>query len=477
VALRALASGGSDRGGSDRRGSLAGALRLRDAERLRRYRQYQDFYDGRHFERPRNGRTNLVLNYARTVVDKGIGYLLGRGLGFSVPPEREDSSRDRARARRAEALLYDVYLDNDLDAVDLQVAQNAGLLGDGIYKVFFDPLTGRIRVVNVDPFCFFASWAVDDPSRLLRAEVAYTIASADADAFLAGAGAGAAAGGEAVASLSATVEVVERWTAAEFHLLVGDQEARRGPNPYGWIPFVHVPNLQPPNRFWGVSDLQDVIPINRELNERVSDQADVIRYHADPPTIFKGVTEHSDLAVGPGTVWDIPSDADVKLLEWQGQPPAVQAHIELVFRSLYEVSETPRTAFGDSGRQALSGVALETELRPIIQKTLRRRVFWTRALRRRNALILRLAEQYGVSGARPGLFAPYHSRVIWPPMVPRDDAQEVRNNVALVAAGLRSVRTAMDALGTESPEEELARILADRASLGRSEPEDGGEDV
>ena len=38
-----------------------------------------------------------------------------------------------------------------------------------------------------------------------------------------------------------------------------------------------------------------MIPINRELDERLSDQADLIRYHADPPVIFKGVTDHSKL--------------------------------------------------------------------------------------------------------------------------------------------------------------------------------------
>jgi hypothetical protein len=58
----------------------------------------------------------------------------------------------------------------------------------------------------------------------------------------------------------------------------------------------HVPNLQPANQFWGASDLLDVIPINRELDERMSDRADLIKYHADPPVVFKGVTDHSDLA-------------------------------------------------------------------------------------------------------------------------------------------------------------------------------------
>ena len=48
--------------------------------------------------------------------------------------------------------------------------------------------------------------------------------------------------------------------------------------------------------------------------------------------------------MGPGTVWDLPRDADVKLLEWQGQPVAVQEHLNLVLRALYETAETPRSA-------------------------------------------------------------------------------------------------------------------------------------
>ena len=183
----------------------------------------------------------------------------------------------------------------------------------------------------------------------------------------------------------------------------------------------------------------------------------------------------TDLPVGPGTVWEIPPDADVKLLEWHGQPVAVQEHIERVLRAIYELSETPRTAFGDSGR-LLSGVALEVELRPLIQKTLRKRTFWTAGLRRRNAMVLRLAERFGVripgtrARAAAGSFAPYRTRVIWPPMVPQDDTREVANNVALVQAGLRSHRAAMAALGEQDPEAELARVAADRATVASVTP-------
>jgi hypothetical protein len=465
---------------------LAGEVarpRLQDGARLRRYRQYQDFYEGRHFERPRNGRSTLVLNYARAIVDKGIAYLLGRGIGFGVVPLREGDDEDRQRAARAEQLLYDVTWQNDAEAIDLQVAQNAAVLGDGVYKVLLDPAQGQIRILSVDPRTFFPTWAGDDSSALRRVEVVYSLGAED----LALGGYGLAASeAEALCGVNGLAEVVERWTPSELEVGVARTTTRRGPNPYGCIPFVHVPNLPLANEPWGVSDLVDMIPINREINERVSDQADVIRFHADPPIVFRGVTDHADLAVGPGTVWDIPSDADVKLLEWHGQSVAVGEHIERLYRTLYEVTETPRTSFGDSGR-LLSGVALEMELRPIVQRTLRKRVWWTRALRRRSALILELAQRYGLGGrasAAPLTVEAHRIRVLWPPMLPKDDVTEVQNQVRLVTAGLRSHRTAMDALGTESPEEELARVLADRETLVSQETGDmnqgsggGGDDL
>src|SRR6476661_7073104 len=97
-------------------------LALADAERLRNYQSFQDFYDGKHVAQVRRGRSALVLNYARAIVDKGVSYLLGGGVGFAVVPVAEQDREARERARRAEALLYQVYWDNDLDALDLQGA-------------------------------------------------------------------------------------------------------------------------------------------------------------------------------------------------------------------------------------------------------------------------------------------------------------------------------------------------------------------
>ena len=268
--------------------SLADALRSRDAARLRRYREYLDFYEGKQWLRPRQGRSSLTVNYARAIVDKGASYLLGRGLNFAVPSEPEGLAAEAAQ--RAERLLYEIYQDNDLDAVDLAAALNAGLLGDAVFKVFYEPIERRIRVVNVDPLGFFPRWSADDLGSFWRVDLAYRLAADEARRLYGKPARSNSAG-------SGEVDVVESWTASELRLLVDGEEVRQGPNPYQMLPFVHLANLQPPNEHWGVSDLRDVLGLNRALNERLSDQADLIRYHADPPVVFTGVSEHTDLAV------------------------------------------------------------------------------------------------------------------------------------------------------------------------------------
>jgi len=233
VAIRPLSGSGSP--------SLAAGLRLRDAARLRRYKRMLDAYEGRHFDRPRTGRSSLVLNYAKPVVDKGVAYLLGRGLGFAVPPRRQGVKRDQERAARAEQLLYDVYWDNDLEAIDLQVAQNAGVLGDGVYKVWYDVVGARIRVACVDPCSFFARFAGDDPSTLVRVEVAYQLG---AEELVDGGYVADVATARGLVGQAEVAEVVERWSVAELVVFVADRLVRRSPNPYGWIPFVHTTNGQ-----------------------------------------------------------------------------------------------------------------------------------------------------------------------------------------------------------------------------------------
>jgi len=75
----------------------------------------------------------------------------------------------------------------------------------------------------------------------------------------------------------------------------------------------------------------------------------------------------------------------------------------------------------------------------------------------------------------PASYDPWEVEWEYPPIVSRDREKEVRSNVAMVAAGAMSRRTAMERDGLD-PDTELERIEAEEVEdLGREDEEDGGE--
>ena len=112
----------------------------------------------------------------------------------------------------------------------------------------------------------------------------------------------------------------------------------------------------------------------------------------------------------------MPEQARAYLLDLL-QGGGVRLHVEyvdLVYRTLHDLAETPRVAFGDSGGDR-SGVALQTELDPLLRKVQRKRLVRTAALRQRDRLILRVLEQH--TGQR---FEGVRTDIAWGPIFPRD---------------------------------------------------------
>ena len=131
--------------------------------------------------------------------------------------------------------------------------------------------------------------------------------------------------------------------------------------------------------------------------------------------------------------------------------PAGPLAINLIYRTLHDLGESPRTAFGEN-RQGLSGVALNTELDPLLKKVQRKRLIRSAAYRRRNELILRVLERFTGES-----YAPYRTRIVWGPVLPQDRSRQVADERVLVEAGIHSRRRAAEAPGVEDPEGEFAR--------------------
>jgi hypothetical protein len=424
----------------------------RDGARRARYREYLDFYEGNQWQgRPLPGERRLTINYARALVRKCVSYLFPEPVTVAVSPEGSDATA-RERARRAEEALARVYAENDLAAVDFDAAVDAAVLGDGAFKVVWDEAARRPAVTAVDVQGLSAWWEADDPRRLIRVVqktiVASEVRSTNYEVRSTKVGTLQEPGG-------GPVVMIEDWTAERFTLTVGGEVVRDGPNPFGWLPYVIFANAPRPQEFWGESDLVDLIEPARELNRRMSGVARVLELSGNPIAVLENVEATEGIQVGPGALWELPEGAKAYLLDLLGGG-GVGLHlqyIDLLYRVLHDLAETPRTAFGDAGRQ-LSGTALEVEIQPLVQKVKRKRRVWDSVFARRNALILDLLVRFGGLDLGPGR----RTTAIWGAILPTDREALIRQQVQLVEHGLAARRSALAQLGVEDPERELGLI-------------------
>ena len=425
-----------------------------DIDRIKGYKELLDFYQGRQWEgRERRGDRRLVFNYARVFIDKITSYLMS-GMNFAVDAA-EDSDEARARAQKAEAALYRVYEDNSLEQLDLETEIDCAILGDAGYKVIWDAAAKKVRVTAPDVQGIYAWWVGDDTSQVWRLASKYSL-SAEETEFL-----------YQVKPRGKTATVVELWTAQDFELYLDNALVERKPNPYGFIPFIIYPNLHEPKKFWGISDLPQIIESQRELNRAMSQLSRILELSGNPIAVLENVEESEDIAIRPGAVWNIPEDAKAYLLDLL-QGGGINLHINyinLLYRALHDISEAPRSAFGGTERD-LSGVALQIELNPLLQKVRRKRLIRTAAYNRRNEMILKLLEKYQGES-----FGDNRLRVVWGPVLPQDIDRQVNNEQILVQTGIHSRRRAMDEIGVRDPDYEFKRWLEERETILRMNKE------
>ena len=423
-----------------------------DSERLRAYRENLEFYNGSQWTgRSRSRERRLTFNYAKVFVDKITSYLMS-GLSTAIDPA---SAEDSEKSHRAEDAIYKVYESNNLEQLDFDTELDTAILGDGCYKVTWDSRERRVRVSAPDVQGIFVWWLGDDVTRVWRVASRYQL-SADEVKFLYGIGSNRRIGPAGGKSQST---VVELW--------IDETLFERKANPYGFIPFVIYPNIREPKKFWGVSDIPALMEPARELNRALSQLSLILELSGNPIAVLENIENAQDIAVQPGAVWEIPERAKAYLLDLL-QGGGVKLHvdyIDLLYRTLHDLSESPRTAFGDNER-GLSGVALEMELHPLLQKVKRKRTIRTAVYRRRNELILRILEK--MTGES---FGNYRSRIIWGPVLPQDRDRLVRDEQILVGSGIHSRRRAMDELGIENPDVEFERWLEEQERLSLTQRE------
>src|SRR5690606_17255800 len=98
------------------------------------------------------------------------------------------------------------------------------------------------------------------------------------------------------------------------------------------------------------SDLTDLETICREINREMSILAKIMELSGSPITVLENVEGTENISTRPGARWELPQDSKAYLLDLL-QGGGVKLHIDYLsaaYRALHDISETPRTSFGDS---------------------------------------------------------------------------------------------------------------------------------
>ncbi len=428
--------------GVDRSGADAA-----EEARLRRYAAARAFAEGDQWATPpRRGESRITVNYARAVVRKTAAYVFPAPVTFRAAGAARQEEDGAAAAERALAAAVAAL---DLGALDVALCIEAATVGDAAVKVTWDAEGDAPVVAPVDPATLSARTAPDRPRQALEITQRYGLPPERLAAL------GWLRDGH-YAMPDRLLPVSERWTADRWQVEVAGQMVRDGENPYGWIPYVLLPNDPRPHDLWGRSDLEDLYDACREINSRISTLSRILDLSGAPIAVLENVDGSEGIAIRPGATWELPEGARAYLLDLLGGGGVglhVQA-LDLLFRALHDLSETPRTAFGDSGRN-LSGAALEVEVQPLLQKVARKRRVWDAFFRERNTRLLDVLDRFG--GANLGGWR--RMEAVWPSVLPSDLDGQVRNAALLVERGIHSRRSAVAALGGDDPEGEFRKVL------------------
>lgn len=406
---------------------------LDEIARASRFKRAWDAYSGRLTKplkvKPNQADDNVLVNFARVIVDKGVSFLFGRNVGFELSEVEETTAEQWLRA---------CWAANRKMTLLQKLALNGAVCGQAFVKIV--PTRSYPRLIVLDPSTVTVRWEADDIEQVVSYRIQYPAID------------------PATGKPMAIRQLVERdgqvWR-------VSDQVSRGNSPvwettaetiwPHPWSPIVDCQNLPVPNEYWGMSDLEDdVLQLNSAINFVLSNLARIIRYHAHPKTWGRGFTANQlDIAVDETIVLPSP-EAELRNLEMVSDLSSSIALYERLREALHEVTRVPEVATGKLDNiGSLSGVALQILYQPLLEKTETKRRTYGDLLVELNRRLLAL-----------GGFGEENRTVLhWPELLPRDPKAEAETALLHQQLGV-SRSTILEKLGYDPQLEAQKREVA-----------------
>ncbi len=443
--------------------SVEGGLDSEEIERLKRLRRAWNFYDGYHWEEiDQQDKPQITENYCSAYVNKFVAFEMGKSFAIKFKPEIEKLPITNDGTTVSQ-FVYKVWDRNKQNLFCMELGQMKSITGDSWVQVKFfkpedseDPFgeypDGTIRVMVLSTSVCFPEYDVHDKDRLVKLVVQYPIEVQEESAIL-------------KKTKFKKIVYKQVWTSDRIEIYEGKNLLVNMPNKYGTIPFIQVKNFPVAGRSEGKGDIEDIIPLNVELNLKKSDISEIIDYHSAPVTVVFGA-KISSLEKGANKIWGgLPKDAKVQNLELGSDLRAAVDYVYGLRKSMNEIGSVPEGSLG--GSQSISntsGVALQFANMPLIERTRVKRMCSQVGLELINKMILLVALKEGIIKKPDGVsnYDFYYTEVKLPDTMPKDELIELQLIEQEMRLGLEDRKTAMQRLGKENVETKIAEIDADR---------------
>ncbi len=257
----------------------------------------------------------------------------------------------------------------------------------------------------------------------------------------------------------ASITVTEIYSATHFQRYEDGELVAESPNRLGRLPVVHIQNLSQPLFYEGLSDVEPLIPLQDELNTRLSDRANRVTMQSFQMWLGKGIEGFADRPVGPGQMWVTDNlDASIEAFGGDADSPSERAHIEELREALDKASGvTPAAAGHIKARigNLTSENALQISLMGTVAKVKRKRVTYGAGIRTLCELILHALDVHGIYRTDA---VDRRVEIVWSDALPTDETRRISDALAKAQLGipLEVLRAELGYRDAEGPTAPLA---------------------
>ncbi|MEH7246471.1 phage portal protein [Neobacillus niacini] len=477
----------------------------RIAHVLNLYERYEGTQVWKHYKKPAGldyDPTLLTINFDRLLIDTMAAWEFEMAPKWEVEPDVIDdpidmvsegykpSTAQDAENRKAaakEQLLNWVHRDNKTHEKILEAAKDRKIAGTVWAKIFYDKRLGKMRLAFRPDFEVISKYNYDD-EELLEEVHFYRYLDKDGRIFW---------------KQSFTLEWLEEKGDYECFLheatyeidenndvWLQDTKIEKSVMGLNFIPVVEVPNERVTGMDRGYSEIDKISGITDEINKKLSDYSDAIRFEMFAITLLMNVDNDKGLNVAPGAMWNLQGAGgllegerpDAKKLESNFKfKEAVEAYLDRLNANLHKIAEVPSVNTAEMNVGGINDMAVKLLFSSIISKTQRSWIVWKSRLQLINEYILRY-----MIARKDDLKFKYDAELIdliddnfdntvhFRLPLPEDQVALIDRLTSEMASDLESIKGALARKGVENPEAKLMEILAERR-LVKSEQDPYGE--